>query len=77
MFARIKKYYFLPIAFFIPQKMFHSVCYEYNQNINESLGIHVLSCIMGGYIGALEGVFLGATWPISVPIIIKRYIDKN
>jgi hypothetical protein len=32
---------------------------------------------MGAWVGSVSGAFLGATWPISLPIFIGRYIDKK
>ena len=76
MFSKINPY-FIPILFFIPQKVFNGAYSEFNNNKNENLTHHVLYFFMGGYCGLLEGVFLGLLWPITIPIMIKRYIDKN
>ena len=80
MFSKITpclNYYFLPLAFFIPQKVFNGFCNEYNESKHENLTRNVFHSFMGGYSGLFEGVFLGLVWPISIPIMIKRYIDKT
>jgi hypothetical protein len=51
--------------------------YVKNKNDDVTLVEHTLCCIMGAYMGVLSGAFLGLTWPISLPIFIGRYIDKN
>jgi hypothetical protein len=32
---------------------------------------------MGAWTGVISGAFLGAVWPISLPIFIGRYLDKK
>jgi len=70
------KYYFLPIAYFVPNKVFDGFYYEYNKNKNKTLTKNVFCCIMGANCGALEGLFLGIVWPITISVWIKRFIDK-
>jgi hypothetical protein len=74
---RIKEFYFLPLVFMVPAKAFSGLHDEYVKNKNETLTQHTFCCIMGAHMGALSGAFLGLTWPISFPIFIGRYIDKN
>ena len=76
---KIKEFYFLPVVFMVPMKV-STECYdEYikNKNRDISLAEHTFCCFMGAWVGAVSGVFLGATWPISLPIFIGRYIDKK
>jgi hypothetical protein len=77
---RIKEFYFLPVVFMIPAKGFIDGYEEYIKYKNDrsmSLTLHTFSCFMGAWTGALSGAFLGATWPISLPIFIGRSIDKK
>ena len=76
---RIKEFYFLPVVFLTPAKAFTEGYEEYIKYKNEdvSLAHHTFCCFMGVYIGAISGAFLGATWPISLPIFIGRCIDKK
>ena len=76
---KIKEFYFLPVVFMVPMKV-STECYdEYikNKNRDISLAEHTFCCFMGAWVGAVSGVFLGATWPISLPIFIGRLMDKD
>jgi hypothetical protein len=75
---RIKELYFLPVVFMVPMKAFAGGYEEYIKCKNEldaSLTRHTICCCMGAWTGFLEGAFLGATWPISIPIFIGRCVD--
>jgi hypothetical protein len=77
---KIKEFYFLPAVFMTPAKAFTEGYEEYIKCKNDpsiSLTNHTFSCFMGAWIGALSGAFLGATWPISLPVFIGRSIDKK
>jgi hypothetical protein len=76
---KIKEFYFLPVAFMMPMKSFTEGYEEYIKYKNEdvSLSHHTFCCFMGAWTGAACGVFLGATWPISIPIFIGRCLDKK
>lgn len=76
---RIKEFYFLPVVFMVPMKGFTEGYEEYIKRKNEdvSLAHHTLCCFMGAWTGAIGGAFLGATWPISIPIFIGRCIDDK
>jgi uncharacterized membrane protein len=50
---------------------------KYKIQDDVSLTHHTFCCFMGVWSGALAGAFLGATWPISIPIFIGRSIDKS
>ena len=77
---RIKEFYFLPVIFMAPARAFTEGYDEYIKCKNDpsiSLTNHTFCCFMGAWVGAMSGAFLGATWPISLPIFIGRSIDKN
>ena len=77
---RIKEFYFLPVVFMVPARAFTEGYDEYIKNKIQddvSLTHHTFCCFMGAWTGALSGAFLGATWPISLPIFIGRSIDKK
>ena len=79
-FKRIKQFYPIPAVFMAFGKGFSGGYEDYVKNKNDNnvtLAEHTLCCIMGVYMGALSGAFLGLTWPISLPIFIGRYIDKK
>jgi hypothetical protein len=79
MFAKLRPfmmYYFVPVAYFVPNKVFNGIYEEYEKNKNKTLTQHVGYCIMGAYSGVFEGLFLGTVWPITVSVWIKRFIDK-
>jgi hypothetical protein len=75
---RIKEFYFLPIAYFLPMKVFSGGYEECINNKNETVTKTTLRCVMGAWAGVFEGVFLGIVWPITIPIMIaKKYNDKH
>ena len=76
---KIKEFYFLPIVFLAPMKGFTQGYEEYitYKNKDVSLAHHTFCCFMGACTGVVSGVFLGATWPISIPIFIGRCIDNK
>jgi hypothetical protein len=76
---KIKQFYFLPVAFMVPMKVFGEGYDEYikNKNRDISLAEHTFCCFMGACVGAVSGAFLGVTWPLSLPIFIARSIDKK
>lgn len=77
---RIKQFYFLPVAFMIPTRAFTDGYEEYNKykiQDDVSLAHHTFCCFMGAWTGAAAGAFLGATWPISIPIFIGRSMNKK
>lgn len=76
----IREFYFMPVLFMVPTKAFIEGYEEYVKNKNDrdiSLTHHTFWCFMGAWTGAISGAFLGATWPLSLPIFIGRCIDKN
>ena len=78
--SNVKHYYALPVAFMSVGKGFSGAYEEYVKFKNDNdvtLAHHTAYCMMGAYMGILSGAFLGLTWPISVPIFIGRYLDKN
>ena len=77
--SKIKEFYFLPIVFMVPAKASIECYSEYvkNKKRDVSLNQHTFCCVMGAWTGAISGAFLGATWPLSLPIFIGRYIDKK
>jgi hypothetical protein len=77
---RIKEFYFLPVVFMVPAKAFSEGYEEYvKYKIQDDVSLthHTFCCFMGAWTGAISGAFLGATWPISIPIFIGRCIDKK
>jgi len=77
---RIKEFYFLPVVFMVPTKAFIEGYEEYVKNKNDpsaSLAHHTFCCFMGACSGVVSGAFLGAVWPLSLPIFIGRCIDKK
>jgi hypothetical protein len=80
MMSNVKQYYAVPAVFMTFGKGFNGGYEEYVKNINDNdvtLAHHTFCCIMGVYMGALTGAFLGITWPISLPIFIGRCLDKK
>ena len=80
MMSKVKDYYAIPAVFMTFGKGFsggYEEYVKYKNNNDVTLAQHTIYCIMGSYMGALSGAFLGITWPISVPIFIGRYIDKK
>jgi hypothetical protein len=78
--SNVKKYYPLPAVFMAVGKGFSGGYEDYVKNMNDNnvtLAEHTVCCIMGAYMGALSGAFLGLTWPISLPIFIGRCLDKK
>lgn len=78
--STVKKYYALPAVFMAVVKGFSGGYEDYVKNMNDNnvtLAEHTVCCIMGAYMGALSGAFLGLTWPISLPIFIGRCLDKK
>ena len=76
----IKQFYPIPVIFMTFGKGFsggYEEYVKYKNNIDVTLAQHTFYCIIGSYMGALSGAFLGLTWPISIPIFIGRYIDKK
>jgi hypothetical protein len=73
----IKDFYFLPVLITVPTHAVSGIYEEYIKNKNEPFIHHTVCCLIGGSTGVAVGAFLGAVWPISVPIFIGRYIDKN
>ena len=76
----IQKYYFLPVVFLAPMISFSEGYREYihyKYYNGEDISLHTFCCLMGAITGMLKGAFLGATWPISLPIFIGRFIDKK
>ena len=77
---RIKEYYFLPVLVMMPIRAFtegyeeHIIC---KNAADASLTQHTFCCFMGAFSGLVGGAFLGATWPISLPVFIGRCIDKK
>ena len=77
---RIKEFYFLPLVFMVPARAFtegYDEYIKYKIQDDVSLTHHTFCCFMGAWTGAISGAFLGATWPLSLPIFIGRSIDKS
>ena len=77
---KIKQFYFLPVAFTVPAKAFSEGYEEYlKYKIQDDVTLthHTFCCFMGVWVGAVSGAFLGATWPLSLPLFIARSIDKK
>jgi hypothetical protein len=77
---RVKEFYFLPVIFMVPTKAFtggYEEYIKYKKDLDVPLTQHTFCCFMGAWTGAIGGAFLGATWPISLPIFIGRSIDKS
>ena len=75
-------YYLLPVLITTPVNAFAGAYEEYIKYIKEpsymnSLTKHTFSCVMGGFSGAIGGIFLGVVWPISVPLYIARTIQNK
>ena len=73
----IKKYYFLPVAYFLPAKVFSRGYEEYFNNKNETVTKTTFCCFMGAWSGVFEGAFLGVVWPITIPIMITKELNKK
>jgi hypothetical protein len=84
MFSRIlsnlKHYYAVPAFFMAPIKGFtggYEEFIKYNNVDDVTLTHHTFCCIIGTWTGVISGAFLGAVWPISLPIFIGRCIDNK
>jgi hypothetical protein len=83
MFARIMhkvhEHYLLPVLITTPVNAFAGLYEEYirNESYPVSFTQHTFSCVMGGFTGAINGMFLGAVWPISLPLYVARTINKK
>jgi hypothetical protein len=76
----IKQFYPIPAVFMAVGKGFSGGYEDYDKYKNDNsvtLAQLTLYCIMGSYVGVLSGVFIGLTWPISLPIFIGRCLDKK
>jgi hypothetical protein len=78
--SNVKYYYAVPAFFMAPTKGFtegYEEFIKYKDVDDVTLTHHTFCCIMGVWTGIISGAFLGAVWPISLPIFIGRCIDKK
>ena len=71
-----KRLYFLPMVVSLPIGGVYGVCDGYTKYKEFSLGGHVFGCFVNAYGGLVAGAFLGAVWPITGFVVVKRYLDK-
>ena len=73
----ITKYYFLPVAYFLPMKVFSGGYEEFINNQDKTVTKTTFCCFMGAWSGVFEGAFLGVVWPITIPIMIANQYNKK
>ena len=79
MIQKVHEYYLLPVFITTPTNAFAGAYEEYLKEppYMNTLTQHTFSCVMGGFSGAIGGIFLGVVWPISVPLYIARTIQNK
>jgi uncharacterized membrane protein len=60
----------------VPMGGFSGACDGYTKYKYLSLGGHVFGCVVNAYGGLVAGAFLGAVWPITGFVVVKRYLEE-
>ena len=74
---KIKDYYFLPMLITVPLKTSMGGYEGYIKYKDKTFTEHTYHSFMHAVAGMISGAFLGAVWPISLPIFIARQFDKS